>query len=976
MLKLLTQPHIMHQKQRFELTPVKPVWLLIHLACRRDWVSREELADLFRPDADEATARHNLRLLLNRAKSLPWLEGLEAKPTRVRWLVDTDVEGFRLALGKSDWSEAVRLYQHPFLHGWPSSGVSSLEAWLELEREDLAKAWREALLNQATQLRQSSQHEEARDLLKRLYQDDPLAEDVLQRYVESCYLTGKRDEALQVYKLFERHLKEELDLEPLPETLKLIGQIREARPLSLEGQAAAQTRVPLQVMRPPQLVGRTAEVAALQQSKSNVVLVAGEAGVGKSRLLSECLPEARLLKCREGLQNIPYFPLTDVMQKHAGVLPDLGDYNEDLARLLPSLFPNLKPVLTDPQTAKARLLEALALYFERLSTPLVFDDLQWADAATLEWLVFMAARARVRLYGTYRSNEVSETLASTFSGLRSGGWLETISLGPLGAQAVSGLLAHLSNVPEGPPLFSTWLFELSAGNPFYLLETLKSLFESGQLWVEDGRWHSHLDDVTKDYSELEIPSAVAELIMRRLKRLPEAAQRALEVASVIREGIGPSQIATIAGLSEWAAAGALASAEEAGLLKENNFAHDLVRQTLYQKLPSSHRKFLHKKVAEALEGNSAPLVVAEHYFEAGEVEKAAEHWLTAAASYENSGLFQEAMVLLERILHVAPATIMAARARAFLAEHYRLGVQPEKAQKLVSEVLQNSQDTWARAYAYLVQAELYINKGLLAEADEAARQAAKLSKHHDDNELKFGAGMLQAIVAQNRGDFETALELSLDLLEQQRQRGSDHKLAVLLTRVGSSYSCVGRYEEALACYLESLELSKEMRAKRQQVLCVSNMMSVYLYMNREQEGLMLAKEALTWGEFDASYTLRYYLSRAYLKAQRFDDALREADTVQHNFNSSRFRCGALLSMAEAYHFLGNEKEKETAFDKAIAVAEASDVPQTRSWAIISVLIYGSDEQKKRVQPLLESLDLKTLPYYLLADVKEVLGLET
>jgi DNA-binding SARP family transcriptional activator len=452
-IRLLEQPHVVYQGQRYDLAPVKPVWLLIHLACRREWVSREELSGLFRPDTDEATARHNLRLLLNKARQLPWLYGLEADTKRVRWLVESDVAGFRLALGQANLAEAVALYQRPFLQGWPSIGISGYEAWLELERESLHKAWREAVLKHAAHLRQQAQLEEAKDLLERLFDDDPLVEEVLQRLLETFYLLGKRDEALEVYERFAAQLEAELDLEPLPETRQLIEQVREARPLALVSQAPAKPRVPLRVMRPPSIVGRSRQAHALQTSDSTVLLVAGEAGVGKSRLLAECVG-GRWLKCREGLQNVPYFPLTDALQKRVLDVPELGDYKEDLARLMPSLFPTLKAPPADPQTAKPRLLEALALVFEAATTPLVFDDLQWADAATLEWLLFMAARGKVRLHGSYRNTEVSETLAASLSSLRSAGWLTVLELEPLGAETVTQLLAQLSGSDEGPPLFT------------------------------------------------------------------------------------------------------------------------------------------------------------------------------------------------------------------------------------------------------------------------------------------------------------------------------------------------------------------------------------------------------------------------------------------------------------------------------------------------------------------------------------------
>ncbi len=110
-LELFAYPKLCKEALEQSLTFTKPSYLLIYLACRADWVSRDELALFFRPDADLKTARHNLRLLLTRARKFEWAAGLEQEGKRLRFELKTDVADFRDALGNADWQKATELYK-------------------------------------------------------------------------------------------------------------------------------------------------------------------------------------------------------------------------------------------------------------------------------------------------------------------------------------------------------------------------------------------------------------------------------------------------------------------------------------------------------------------------------------------------------------------------------------------------------------------------------------------------------------------------------------------------------------------------------------------------------------------------------------------------------------------------------------------------------------------------------------------------
>ncbi|MDQ3460496.1 MAG: hypothetical protein M3498_14535 [Deinococcota bacterium] len=234
LLQLLGPPRVSAQGRWCDVPLTKPSLLLFYLAYCGDWVSREELAFFFRPDADEATGRHYVRKLLSGAKGLPWVQGLEVEPKRLRWRVDTDVARLRAALDEGCWERAVKLYRGPLLSGVSAAGTPGFEAWLELEREDLEASRQRAGLHYAADLEAAGAHHQAAAVAKSLIRDNPMAEDALQSFMRNACLCGRREPALRAYHAFALELQRELGLAPLEATSALAERIRRARALPPE----------------------------------------------------------------------------------------------------------------------------------------------------------------------------------------------------------------------------------------------------------------------------------------------------------------------------------------------------------------------------------------------------------------------------------------------------------------------------------------------------------------------------------------------------------------------------------------------------------------------------------------------------------------------------------------------------------------------------------------------------------------------
>lgn len=776
MLRLFDTPHHELDGVRLEIAPTKPAALALFLAVQGDWVARERLMLMFAPDLNESAARHHLRVLLNRTKQLNWVTNLEAQATRLRFVIPSDVKAFREAIGRGDHHEALAWHQKPMLKGF-RVGAPEFEAWCGIEREAFVRAWTDAAQKLARQLLETDPNAAAR-VLKTVLEQDDLAEDVLHAYLEAAYLAGNREEAMRTFERFKEKLKIELQLEPLDATMRLAQTIRDAKPLtSSSSERTFISGTPIKVLRPSRLAGRAHELEQLQSLNARLVLIAAEPGSGKTRLLEEAVTNAIWLRCTEGLESVPYQPVIEFVRTQMPYV-SLGAYIEDLARLIPEIMPGATPSPADPSSAKSRLLEALARLLEGSAKALVFDDLQWADSSSLELLAFLVHRGKSQIYGAYRIHEKSAMLERTLSGLGSTGKLETITLNALDVNAMRDLLADLIGIPEGPERFSRWLATRSNGNVFFALEMLKSLFENGVLEARDGDWHTALDEITNDYSELEVPPRVTQLIARRFARLSENTQRLLSVASVIGASFETKLLSSLTELSTMAAIEALEEAEQHGFVVANRFCHDLFRQILYQQIPSAKRQYFHASLAQAISGGQTDaLIVAEHWRKAGQLREAWKLELDAAKDQFERGLLTAGFETLDSVLN-APNSEPFRLEALILAGTYQIFVDLNRSDAMLLEALNTvGINAEQRLKVFLSLADNAVYHGDMTAASDHIQSASAYVHENLNLELKlvYGFARLEVMLRSGQFDAADALLPEIDALEPKNLKTASYE---------------------------------------------------------------------------------------------------------------------------------------------------------------------------------------------------------
>jgi predicted ATPase len=392
----------------------------------------------------------------------------------------------------------------------------------------------------------------------------------------------------------------------------------------------------------PVLIGRHAELNALhllidrvKSGKGQMVLLSGEAGIGKSRLATGAKTYAAaqgfmLLEgqCFPADRSCPYAPLLDLLRSHfasqsiSEIATELQPFAREFAQLIPDLIPPLTdaaptPPLTplEPEQEKRRLFEALTRWFSGLATKqpvlLIIEDVHWSDETSLDLLHYLArrcARFPLLVVLTYRSDEIHPSLRHFLAQLDRERLAQEFSLATLTQSEVSAMLyaifALRRPVYTVPPLAQgdllDALYALTEGNPFFIEELLKSLIEAGDIFYEQGRWER------KELGELHIPRSVQDAVELRTAHLSEGARQVSRLAAVAGRHFDFALLQAITQHDEAQLLLLLNELIAAQLVVEESaerfaFRHVLTRQAVYGQLLVRERKALHRTIAETLE---------------------------------------------------------------------------------------------------------------------------------------------------------------------------------------------------------------------------------------------------------------------------------------------------------------------------------------------------------------------------------------
>lgn len=388
-LRLLGTPTYEQAGRSIALQLNVPTSLLVYLAVNGDWVSRSELAYLYRPDESESDALAYLRLQVHRAQGLPWATALEVEPQRLRWSVTTDLNDLRAADAAGDWREVISVYTGDLLAGAELRGRPTFNSWLELERETCRQAYAAAVRHEAERLEAGGDYRRSASLYQRLADLDEFDEWAASSHVRALALAGERDQALKHYDAYRTRLEAELGAEPSHEFAALVASVREGTARPAQAARLRHEPPPLPTTR---FIGRHAELAELrtliERPDCRLVTVVGMGGTGKSRVALE------------------------LARSQAGLFADRAHYvSLEAASTTTQAVARVAQALTVEVGAQQDLAQAVLEHLAEREMLLVLDNVEHlaefpafiaaALAAAPRLTVLAASRAPVRLQGEW-----------------------------------------------------------------------------------------------------------------------------------------------------------------------------------------------------------------------------------------------------------------------------------------------------------------------------------------------------------------------------------------------------------------------------------------------------------------------------------------------------------------------------------------------------------------------------------------------
>jgi class 3 adenylate cyclase len=450
-------------------------------------------------------------------------------------------------------------------------------------------------------------------------------------------------------------------------------------------------------------VGRHEEMEQLKESlekalsgRGALALIAGEPGVGKTRLVDEFAVYARVRgmqaltgRCYEGESAVPYRPFVEALRRYVRSQPDpevrgqLGVGAPELATLVSEIrerFPDLpEPMNLDADLQRIRLFDAVASFLRNASRSqpilLFLDDLHFADRPSLALLKHLARESgedRLLILGTYRDVEVDEKhpLSEALPELRRALNYRRIALQGLSREGVRELMEALEPSEEARQqvhLLAAILYRETEGNPFFIREVVSHLIEEGKLVREGGHWTSHATTI----QELGIPDSVRDVVQRRIARLSEGCHKMLTRASAMTRGFTWEALRAISAEEEGTLLDLLDEALAAQLISERSgetqvtydFTHALIRQVLREELSRPRWIILHREIGEVLEKLYADNIeahlseLAHHFYRAapgGNAEKAIDYAQRAGERAMQINGWEEAIDNYKRALELMP----------------------------------------------------------------------------------------------------------------------------------------------------------------------------------------------------------------------------------------------------------------------------------------------------------------------------------
>jgi len=875
---------------------------LLALAALDPGITRLRTAALLWPDSDDA--RGNLRQQLLRFRRLAGQDLLQGG------------DSLRLADGV-----VLEPGQAGTLLGTLNfDDCEAFAAWLSSQRDGELKARVGELRVQLAEAEAAGRLEAALDAAQALLALDDRDELHHRECMRLHYLAGNGAAGLAAFERLSRMLNQEFGSRPSAASVQLADALRLAQEgvVLRSSQAPSPLTLPVTLKRPPRVAGRDAERAAVRLALADgrAVWIEGEAGMGKTRLLGAVLQEW-------GASGGAEATTPDAAIRHAahqGLAPqgvlmgagrpgDAGSPYATLGRLVMPLAGRTRPRLSasaqhalrcldphdadpaSPAIAHHAMAAAVAELIERSSVDaVVLDDLHFADEATLELLAALMSReppeqsapghTTTRWLFATRPAEVPASGRAMRAALTELQRLVVVTLSPLGAGDVAALVDSLGIAGLTGQALAEPLVRHTGGNPLFMLETLKQGLADGSL----------------ARGQLPRPSQVATLMEARLSRLSDGALTLARVAAIAGVDFCIELAESAIGLHAVLLAGAWHELQEAQILRDEAFAHDLIADAVMRGVPPVVARRVHAQCAAWLDGQPGdPARVARHWLAGGRPAEAGRAFASAARRAEQAARLQEQAAFLAQAaeafgqagLQEERFDALCGRTRALISVDLSTAAL-EEARAAVGEAATDAQ----RMRAQTELLGLLVERGESEAAIDAGRSLMALARRLDDRDrmVRTACHMASALCRLGRAD--ESLELLLPLRAWVDEQPDDALRMLWHGDWAVTLGNLGRLREAVQAYESARAAARRAGLADAEGRLMMNCAVTLRQSGRFDQALALAREGQARSAQDSNDATHRAIGRLVIARDEIDTgcygpALASLEDVLAQFESTR-----------------------------------------------------------------------------------------
>ncbi len=702
--------------------------------------------------------------------------------------------------------EAIARYRGTFLEGFYLDHAPRFVEWVALQRE----TWHNAIgviFDRLSQMQEASgQPERAIETAKRWIERDPLNEVAYQRLMQLYFGRGDSQAALLTYRQCRVILAEQLNARLAQETAYLAEQVSaQGHPHSVTtnswrtGRMTTARPLLAAVFHEGPFVGRATKMNRLvevykhiQIGQAGIVTVKGEAGIGKTRLVSEFLEHAAAQgadvlvgRAFETGGHSPYLPLIEMLelrsrQREADKANDT--LNNTLSHMLTEMH-NYTLLQSYEKTAHKRLLEAFTLLGQALAKqgPVVLfvDDIQWADAASLDMLRYACRRwtesgTPLLVILTVRTESLATipTFAAWLAPLERELYASSFILNAFTQEETLQFVQAIAVKEEDSPetrleSFGRWLYSETYGQPFYMAEALKALSEQNLLTLQrraDGTWALDFTLATNEKLQRALPPDMRAVVSTRIKQATPAASALLAAAAVLGRSFTFERVCRVADETEgYAALDEVLKRHFCHALADSFvFTHDKIREAVYTEIPLAERRSLHGRALEVLRSEGVPAgLLVYHALEGGIYEQAFHLYITAGDEALRLFALRDAIVYYESARQLLMGKQPAALSDVVLSAIEHLSIQLGRVYELANE----------REHAIAIYQAMLARRGANATTTKciALNQLALVTQYESSDE---DAALLEQGPPQDERDdrSETNIEVTWQLAQLCVQR--------------------------------------------------------------------------------------------------------------------------------------------------------------------------------------------------------------